>query len=161
MTLEELKAQHPGLYKAVLDEGHATGHAAGYQEGLKAGEEKGKAEGILVGAESEGKRLEAIEALNIPGAEAIVADAKKDRTATAENTALKIIQHQKNTAIEGAKQRRGELEALTEIGQTIQTFDTTESSAAASAAPTKEEIALFQSATANINAQRRPGAVQK
>lgn len=55
MTEEELRAQHPELYTAVLNKGEASGHAKGVEEGKKLGLEEGRKEG----ATEERERVEA------------------------------------------------------------------------------------------------------
>jgi hypothetical protein len=91
MTLEELKAQHPAVYKAAFEEGKA----AGVVEGKKFGIDEGKSAGIAEGKAAENKRIQAIEEIAIPGAETVVAAAKKDINVSAEQTAALILKDQK------------------------------------------------------------------
>lgn len=90
MTLEELKAQHPAIYKAAFDEGKTAGLA----EGRKAGLDEGKLAGVVEGQRKENDRIAAIEKIAIPGAEAIVAECKKDVAITAEQAAMRILADQ-------------------------------------------------------------------
>lgn len=101
MKIEELKAQHPELYKAVLGEGHAAGKAEGLAEGKAAGIAEGKLEGEKAGAEKERTRIQSIEAIAMPGAEKIIAENKFKPEATAESVAIQIVRENK-AALEAA-----------------------------------------------------------
>lgn len=89
---DELKAQDPETYSAILSEGKKAGIA----EGEKIGFEKGRAEGIETGASNENSRIKRIEALSMPGAEAIIAEHKFDRSKTAEQVAVIVCQKSKD-----------------------------------------------------------------
>lgn len=72
MNLEELKNQHPALFKQVKDEG--------FSEGI----------------EAENKRIQAIEDLHLPGNESLINQAKFETRDSAENVAIQIIKAERN-----------------------------------------------------------------
>jgi len=59
MTKEELRAQHPELYTAVLMEGEKAGTEKGYAAGVAEGKEEGRKLGLEEGAKEERERVEA------------------------------------------------------------------------------------------------------
>lgn len=75
MTLEEIKAQHPELYKQIRDEG--------------------REEGVKAGVMQENKRIKAIEEMALTGHEALVAKAKYETGMTAEQLAVEMIKAEK------------------------------------------------------------------
>jgi ClpP class serine protease len=74
MDLSELKAKHPAVYQAAVDEGVVSGKAAGIEEGKKLGHTDGLAEGKTVGANEERSRIQGIASLKVPGAEKVIAE---------------------------------------------------------------------------------------
>jgi signal peptide peptidase SppA len=87
MTKEELKAQHPDIYNAVVEEGRLSGHAAGIAEGI----EKGRKEG----ATAETARVAAVKAQLISGHEALIETLMFDGVTTGEQAAVKILAAEK------------------------------------------------------------------
>lgn len=85
ISVEELKAKHAETYQAVLEEGKQL--AISDVESMSA---KFRSEG----ATNERNRIASIEALNIAGAEEIIATAKLDEKMTAEKVGLQIIKSQ-------------------------------------------------------------------
>lgn len=75
MTLEEIKAQHPELYKQIRNEG--------------------REEGLNAGVTQERNRIKAIEDMALPGQEALVAKAKFDTGMTAEQLAVEMVKAEK------------------------------------------------------------------
>jgi ClpP class serine protease len=74
MDLNELKAKHPAVYQAAVDEGVVSGKAAGIDEGKKLGHADGLAAGKTVGADEERARIQGIASLKVPGAEKVIAE---------------------------------------------------------------------------------------
>lgn len=87
MDLKMLKEKHPEVYKAVFDEGAAS--VVIVDGDAKVAE--GKAAGLIEGAEQELKRIQAIEALAMPGQEALIAEMKADGKTTGPEAAVKLI----------------------------------------------------------------------
>lgn len=106
MTPEELLAQHPATYKAILDKGIAQGSTEGREAGHKAGIEAGKAEG----AKAERERIQGIESLNTVATAKIVSENKFNPEMTKEKVAVVILEEQKKTmdAMAAAIQADGE-----------------------------------------------------
>lgn len=99
MDLKEFKAKYPDLYKLIFEEGSKAGKADGFEEGRQAGIEEGKAESreeaLVAGAQAETQRIKDIEALLIPGHEALVQTLKFDGKTTAAEAAIKLVQAEK------------------------------------------------------------------
>lgn len=91
MNLEQLKNDHPELFKQVMNEG--------FQAGVKA----------------ENERIKAIEDLAIPGNEKLINKAKFDTGATAEQVAMDIIKAQKEQGKNFIQNRNDDAELLNEI----------------------------------------------
>ena len=87
MTIENLKQAFPDLYGAI--------EKAAYDNGFLAGQSQGKSAGLIEGAESERKRIQAVEDQLIPGHEALVASLKYDGATTGPEAAVKIVAAQK------------------------------------------------------------------
>lgn len=79
-----LKAEHPEVYATVLAEGKA------------AGLEDGKREGQALGAAAERERIKGIEALAIPGHEALLEKLKFEGSTSVPEAALQLIQAEKS-----------------------------------------------------------------
>ena len=96
MDLKEFKAKYPDLYKLIFEEGSKAGKADGFEEGRLAGIEEGKAESreeaLVAGAQAETQRIKDIEALLIPGHEALIQTLKFDGKTTAAEAAIKLVQ---------------------------------------------------------------------
>ncbi len=86
-TLESIRADHPEIARALIEEGRAAGMDAGKKEGHTAG----LAEGQL----SERQRIAGIEEQAMVGYESIVAEAKADGKSTGAEVAMRIIKAQK------------------------------------------------------------------
>jgi len=87
MTLQELKSQHPDTYAEAV--------SVGRKEAEKEAETKISA-ARKEGAEAESSRIKAIEAIDVPGAEAIVKENKFDMTKTADAVSSLILKSQKD-----------------------------------------------------------------
>lgn len=81
ITREQLAAEAPDLLLALTEEGRAAGYAAG----------------LTAGAENERNRIKEIEALAMPGHDALIAQLKFDGATTAGEAAMKILAAEKNT----------------------------------------------------------------
>ena len=105
MTLEEIKAQHPELYKQIRDEGR--------EEGLKAG------------MQQENNRIKAIEEMALAGHEALVAKAKYETGMTAEQLAVEMIKAEKAKTATMAKNREDDAAELNNVGSATASVDAT------------------------------------
>lgn len=85
MNLQELQAQHPGVFQEAKELGKAEGLAE-LDKKVKAA----KAEA----AEAENARIQGIESLKAPGMEAIIADNKFDMSKTKESVAALVLEAQ-------------------------------------------------------------------
>ena len=94
MTREEFMDQHPEVYAAVLEEGRESGFKAG--------------------TEQERARLQGLDELLQPGCEEIIARAKYEDFATAQDCAIELLKAQRAQAALGA--RRDDAAALNAIG---------------------------------------------
>jgi len=85
LTLEQLKANDPGVYQAAFDEGKDKGLV------------EGEAVGITKGTEAAHTRIKEIEAktAGVPGAEAVLKDVKFDSSVSVGDVALKVLENQK------------------------------------------------------------------
>lgn len=110
MTLDEIKAQHPDLYKQIRDEGR--------EEGLKAG------------MTQERNRIKAIEDMALAGHEDLVAKAKFDTGMTAEQLAVEMIKAEKQKKTTMAQQRTADAEELNGIGSATASVDLTPTASA-------------------------------
>lgn len=86
ITREIVASDYPDIAKALTDEGYA----AGLIEGKK------------LGAQDERTRIQGIEALAMPGHDALIAQLKFDGSTTTEQAAVKIVLAEKNTRVEMA-----------------------------------------------------------
>lgn len=86
MNIKELEANHPEIYKEAIALGKSEALAEN-QEALNSANEKG--------AKVERDRIASIEAIDAPGYEDLIANAKLDPTANAESVSLKILEAQK------------------------------------------------------------------
>lgn len=105
MTLEEIKAQHPDLYKQILDEGR--------EEGLK--------EGMT----QERNRIKAIEEMALTGHEALVAKAKFETGMTAEQMAVEMVKAEKAKTTTIAQNRETDAAELKGVGSATASVDAT------------------------------------
>jgi capsid assembly protease len=87
MTKDELKAQHPDIYNAILEEGRTAGYATGLTEGI----ERGKKEG----ATAETARMRSVKDQAVPGHEAMIEALMLDGVTTGEQAAVKILAAEK------------------------------------------------------------------
>lgn len=92
LTIESVKADHPDIAKALIDEGKQAGMA----EGLESGKKEGRAAGLEEGRKAERDRLAAIDDIARPGFEKIVAEAKADGKSTAADVALTMAKAEKS-----------------------------------------------------------------
>lgn len=81
ITRDTIASDYPDIAKALTDEGYAAGLAAGKTQG----------------AEAERNRIQGIEALAMPGHDALIAQLKFDGATTAAEAALQIIAAEKQT----------------------------------------------------------------
>jgi ClpP class serine protease len=81
ITRELIASDHPDIAKAFTDDGYAAGLEAGKK----------------LGAEAERSRIQGIEALAMPGHDALIAQLKYDGETTAEQAAVKILTAEKTT----------------------------------------------------------------
>jgi signal peptide peptidase SppA len=81
ITRDTLASDYPDIAKAFTDDGFAAGMA----------------EGKRLGAETERARIQGIEALAMPGHDALVAQLKFDGNTTAEQAAMQILSAEKTT----------------------------------------------------------------
>lgn len=110
MTLEEIKAQHPDLYKQIRDEG--------------------REEGVKAGMTQERNRIKAIEEMALTGHEALVAKAKFETGMTAEQLAVEMIKAEKQKKATMAQQRTADAEELNGIGSATASVDLTPTASA-------------------------------
>lgn len=107
MTLEEIKAQHPELYKQIRDEG--------------------REEGLQAGMTQERNRIKAIEEMALAGHEAIVAKAKFETGMTAEQLAVEMIKAEKAKTATMAQNRENDAAELKDVGSATASVDATPS----------------------------------
>ena len=110
MTLDEIKAQHPDLYKQIRDEG--------------------REEGVKAGMTQERNRIKAIEDMALAGHEDLVAKAKFDTGMTAEQLAVEMIKAEKQKKTTMAQQRIADAEELNGIGSATASVDPTPTASA-------------------------------
>lgn len=103
MTLEEIKAQHPDLYKQIRAEGR--------EEGLK--------EGMT----QERNRIKAIEEMALTGHEALVAKAKFETGMTAEQMAVEMVKAEKAKTTTIAQNRETDAAELNGVGSATASVD--------------------------------------
>jgi ClpP class serine protease len=112
ITLSQVKAEAPDVYKVILDEGKTL---ASLELGTKVAEAKseGITEGKALGVKAENERISKIEALSVPGAEATIKKLKFDTTQTAETVSLAIVNEQKERAdkLKGDRKNSGDATA--------------------------------------------------
>jgi signal peptide peptidase SppA len=104
ITRDLVMSKHPDIAEAIRKEG--------YEAGLKEGLEKGQAQGQA----QERERIKGIEALAVPGHEALLAKLKFDEPATAEQAALQILGAEKATRQKMAADRQADAKALDGVG---------------------------------------------
>lgn len=110
MTLEEIKAQHPDLYKQIRDEG--------------------REEGVKAGMAQERNRIKAIEDMALAGHEDLVAKAKFETGMTAEQLAVEMIKAEKQKKATITQQRTADAEELKGIGSATASVDPTPTASA-------------------------------
>lgn len=103
MTLEEIKAQHPDLYKQIRDEG--------------------REEGVKAGMAQERNRIKAIEDMALAGHEDLVAKTKFETGMTAEQLAVEMIKAEKQKKATITQQRTADAEELKGIGSATASVD--------------------------------------
>nr|WP_260288459.1 head maturation protease, ClpP-related [Peribacillus sp. BBB004] len=91
MNIEELKNNHPELFKQVKDEG------------------------VAEGINSENKRIQAIEDLHLPGNEALINQAKFETMASANELAVQIIMAEKQRGQNFLQDRKDDAAALNQF----------------------------------------------
>ena len=106
-ALEEIKAQHPELYKQIRDEG--------------------REEGLQAGMTQERNRIKAIEEMALTGHEALVAKAKFETGMTAEQMAVEMIKAEKAKTATMAQNRAKDAEELKDVGSATASVDATPS----------------------------------
>lgn len=94
MDIKELKAQHPAVFQAVLDEGHTVGKTEGVEIGKKLGLEEGK----TLGAAAERERIKGVESITAPGSAKIVSEQKFNPLATKESVSVLVLEAQSAAA---------------------------------------------------------------
>jgi ClpP class serine protease len=105
LTAEQLAEKYPEQIASI--------RAAARSEGETAGKEAGKAEGRVEGIAAENARALAIEALAMPGSEAVITECKKDTACTKEMAAVKLVQaHQQKATTEAAANAQGRVQRL-------------------------------------------------
>lgn len=107
MTLEEIKAQHPELYKQIRDEG--------------------REEGLQAGMTQERNRIKAIEEMALTGHEALVAKAKFETGMTAEQMAVEMIKAEKAKTATMVHNRETDAAELKDVGSATASVDATPS----------------------------------
>jgi len=90
MNEEELKAKHPELYNSVFEKGVKKGKADAKAENAEA-VENAKAEG----ADAENARIKAIEEIEAPGMEKLIAEKKFDKAENKDTVSSAILAKQK------------------------------------------------------------------
>ena len=91
MTPEVLKEKFPDVFAVIENQGHVKGLSEGYEKGCK----EGHVQGFNAGAESERKRIEAVEAQSLVGHEALIAQLKADGKTTGEQAAMMVLSAEK------------------------------------------------------------------
>jgi len=98
MNLDELKTKHADLYGAVLEIGRSAEREAAAKtaetikkEAFDAGVVAGKTAGIAEGAEAERARIQSVEAVLVPGYEAVIQTAKFDGKTTGSEAAILVL----------------------------------------------------------------------
>jgi len=95
ITREQLAAEAPELLAALVEEGRVAGFAAGKTEG----------------AEAERKRIQEIEALAMPGHDALIAQIKFDGKTTAGEAAVQILAAEKQSRADMADRIKADAQA--------------------------------------------------
>lgn len=143
LTAETLAEKRPDLVKAISD----TAAARASKEAREAG------------ATAERERILAIEALAMPGAESIIAEAKTDPSATAEKTAIKVL-----AAVRAGVTAAAAVPATTPAATALANIVNTEASFTAPApiqAPQAETaVSDIEKGRAEIEALRKIGVIQ-
>lgn len=97
MTKAELKELNPALYAEIFDEGKQAGVSAATAAAVTS--EEVVAAARAEGAAAERSRIQAIEALSVPGHEALIASLKYDGTTTAGEAALQVLGAEKQLRV--------------------------------------------------------------
>lgn len=84
MDQQTLKDQHPDIYKAVIEEGRASGA------------EDALAKGRLEGAKAEQERIQSVKEQMMPGHEALIESLMFDGKTTGEQAAVAVLQAERN-----------------------------------------------------------------
>ena len=155
ITVAQVKAEAPEVYQAILDEGKVLGEQS--LQSVKAQNEKavsdakvaGIEEGKRLGAESENARIKAIETINVPGAQKIIAEKKFDMTMTKESISTLIVEEQQKNmqALGQGRQKSGE-----SVASQLQGLNQQSSGSASEEA---EDAALIDAMVSGINAGRK------
>ena len=109
MDLETLKSQHPDVYNAAVAIGKQEAEAsfAGKLEAARAD-----------GAKAERERIQNIESIKVPGAQAVIEKMKFDPKATKESVAVAVLEDQQKRTETAAGRIGNDAQALAnQVGQ--------------------------------------------
>lgn len=123
MNIEQIKAEHPDLYAAIVAEGHDAAFTAG--------------------ALAERERIQAVEGQLIPGHEALIASLKFDGKTSGPEAAVKVLAAENGARTSALARLRGDAPGL---AATVALQD--ESAAAAAAAAADNNLPLEEKAKA-------------
>ena len=87
LTVETVRAQHPEIVTALIEEGRTAGTEVGRLAGIE--------EGRRLGAEAERSRIQAVEAQSMKGHETLIASLKFDGKTTGPEAAVQVISAEK------------------------------------------------------------------
>lgn len=87
LTVETVRAQHPEIVTALIEEGRTAGTEVGRLAGIE--------EGRRLGAEAERSRIQAVEAQSMKGHETLIASLKFDGMTTGPEAAVQVISAEK------------------------------------------------------------------
>lgn len=138
MDIEQLKAEHPDLHKAVHDEGHREGVAAGEQ--------------------AERARMQAIDDMAMKGHEGLIAQAKYDQPMSAEALAVEIVKAEKARGEQYLENRATDAAELDDVD--AGSHDAGTKSSQEKAAEERERDAAIAAAKRGYNARAGHKSVQ-
>ena len=133
MTLAELKAKHPEIYEAAINEGKAQ---APPQEALAAARKEG--------AQAERERIKAIDEAALPGTEDLTNKAKYETLITAEKYAMEILKAQKEKGINYLNAVKADAAAIDNVPAAGEPFASDEDEEAALLAHLAEEAKKYE-----------------
>lgn len=146
-TVAELRAQYPDLTAQLVSEADAKATAE-HEQALAAA----RAEGV----KAESARLAAIDALLVPGAESVIAACKADTSITAEQAAVKVIQHTQQQATASAAAAREDRAAhLAALQADEAALIPPAPSAGTDPSGTQQEVAAILAVHQRLNPDRR------